>query len=144
MSIEILNPADWHLTPTEKRPWGEFTVLYEDDKCKIKKITVNPGCRLSLQSHARRREYWKLISGNWEVELYRFRVDSEKYHQPIIIKSSNIDEELGVCHNVFIYKNDKHRVKNVTNDPLVFIEIQQGEYFGEDDIIRYEDDYNRV
>ncbi len=108
----------------EERPWGKFFIIYEDEKCKIKKIIVNPKAKLSLQSHEKRDENWKLISGKWKVTYG-------------IIEITDID-------SVFIKRGVKHRVENIGTGPLVFIEIQTGDSFSELDIIRYEDSYGRV
>lgn len=142
-----LSPADWAHTPTTKRPWGEYTVLFTDDKCKIKKITVNPGCRLSLQSHAKRNEHWRLISGHWKIEVHRYVTNLTpidpvgtivpRHDKPYFIESANFSQ---YWHHVSIWENDKHRVEAVGDKPLVFIEIQQGEHFNEADIVIYEDD----
>lgn len=110
----------------EERPWGIFEVLLDEVACKVKKITVNPGARLSLQSHTKRCEHWVVTEGKM-----RITVGDEVY-------------DVTVNDHAYIPKASKHRIENTTNKPAVLIEIQTGEYFGEDDIIRYEDDYNRV
>jgi mannose-6-phosphate isomerase len=109
----------------ENRPWGKYEILLSSVDLKVKKITVNPGERLSLQRHQRRDEHWFICSGEAVVEV------GEK-----IIKMSLGD-------SVDIKKNIVHRVKNSGSVGLVFIEVQTGDYFGEDDIERLEDDYNR-
>ena len=109
----------------EKRPWGMFEVLLDSNNCKVKRITVRPGGRLSYQYHHKRSEVWTIVQGeaymllNDELSLYT-------YGETIIIPQGT-----------------KHRVENKGQDDLVFIEVQHGSYFGEDDIIRLEDDYNR-
>lgn len=110
----------------EIRPWGQFTILYEDKTCKVKRIVVHPGHKLSLQYHHKRDETWKVISGIGEMTLSddKFLV----YPEDVI----NINRKV------------MHRIENIDQDPLVFIEVQTGSYFGEDDIIRIEDDYNRL
>lgn len=110
---------------TEERPWGRFTNLLENEHCKVKEIVVNPGQRLSYQSHSRREEKWTVVCGIATVtlnerEIVLFPGDSAK-----------------------IPKESKHRVENREEKILKFIEIQMGDYFGEDDIIRYSDDYGR-
>ncbi len=109
----------------EERPWGSFTVLHDSDEFKVKIIEVNPGARLSYQSHKRREENWVAVSGVATVILN--------------------DEELTVnCgENIFIPKQSKHRLWNKSDKAIKIVETQTGEYFGEDDIIRYEDDYQR-
>ena len=111
---------------TETRPWGNYVILLEDNNCKVKKISVNPGQKLSLQSHEKRNELWEIIDGDGEVTL-------NSDIKPVLAGS--------IIH---IPKKTIHRIENVGNKPLVFIEIQTGDYFGEDDIIRYEDIYGRT
>lgn len=109
-----------------QRPWGTFEVLHESDDFKIKKITVHPGKRLSLQSHKKRSEHWVVIKGTG-----------------VVIQDT---AEIKVKPNtqIFIPVGQKHRIQNTGNKPLIFIEVQTGTYFKEDDITRYEDDYNRT
>jgi len=111
----------------DQRPWGNFTVLDEGDEFKVKRIEVLPNKRLSYQKHNRRAEHWFVVRGTAKVTLN----DEE-----IIVKTGEaIDIRLG----------DKHRVENP--DPvelLIFIETQTGDYFGEDDIVRFEDDFGRT
>lgn len=110
---------------TENRPWGSFEILYEEDGFKVKRITVQPGQRLSLQSHEQRQETWTLLAGRGEVELGNGSV-------------------VWLPHqSVFIPRQTRHRVKNTGPDALVFTEVQEGSYLGEDDITRYQDDYRR-
>ena len=113
------------MTETTTRPWGSYTVLEDRDNFKLKRIEVSPSQRLSLQSHAQRDEIWTIVAGNGIVELD--------------------DQEIAVSYgeSVSIKRTQKHRVRNTGNEPLVFIEVQTGDYFGEDDIVRYEDDYGR-
>ena len=108
------------------RPWGTYQVLLENDNCKVKKIVVQPGQKLSLQSHEKRSELWKAIDGDGEVTL-------NEQIKPVFAGSV-----------IQIPVKMIHRIENVGNKPLVFIEIQTGEYFGEDDIKRYEDIYGRI
>ena len=107
------------------RPWGEYQVLYDGDDCKVKKITVNPGQRLSLQYHFKRREQWTVITGELTV----------------IIDNNRLTVFEG--RSIFIPLGAVHRAWNRTDKPVSFIEVQTGSYFGEDDIVRVEDDYNR-
>ena len=116
---------DWVIT-SNNRPWGKYKVLLEDKKCKVKKITVNPGQRLSYQYHEKRKETWTVIKGNLTIIL-----DDEKlFRSP----GQSIKIPLGA----------KHRAWNETEDVIEFIEVQTGTYFGEDDIVRLNDDYDRV
>lgn len=111
----------------EERPWGKFEILYDGEDCKVKRITVNPGCRLSLQSHEKREEVWTCVSGILGV-----------------VRGSEITE-IHPGYTAKIHLNDVHRAFNasVGHELTVFIEVQTGTYFGEDDITRYEDDYGR-
>jgi len=110
----------------QTRPWGHYKVLHESSRCKVKEILVSGRKRLSLQSHTRRKEAWTITSGTGRIEI-----DEKK----IIVSPGD---------SVVIDAEQKHRIENVADGDLVFIEVQTGEYFGEDDIIRYEDDYGRV
>jgi mannose-1-phosphate guanylyltransferase/mannose-6-phosphate isomerase len=112
--------------PFETRPWGRFEVLADEPDYKAKKIFIDPGGRLSYQSHTRRSEHWVIISGRAEVTL------NEK--KTLLDPGQSVHIPLGA----------KHRIRNAGSGTLIFIEVQTGEYFGEDDIVRYLDDYNRV
>jgi mannose-1-phosphate guanylyltransferase/mannose-6-phosphate isomerase len=108
------------------RPWGSYTVLEEDqDGFKIKRIEVAPGARLSLQSHNQRSEHWVVVSGTATV--------------------TNGNEVITVQKNqsTYIPIGAKHRLENLGTEPLHIVEVQVGEYLGEDDIQRYEDNYGR-
>jgi mannose-6-phosphate isomerase-like protein (cupin superfamily) len=109
----------------EERPWGRFEVLLDDPHFKVKKITVKPGCRLSLQSHKRRNEHWVVTEGKMRITV------------------GDTVRDYDVNEHVYIPREHKHRMENRGETPASVIEIQTGDYFGEDDIIRYEDDYNR-
>lgn len=109
----------------EERPWGTFEILHDGPAFKVKILTVYPHKRLSLQSHQKREENWVVAQGTALVQL-----DDEF-------------EELQRGQHVFISKTTRHRLHNVGTGNLVVIETQTGEYFGEDDITRYEDDFNR-
>ncbi len=109
----------------DRRPWGTFTVLDEGEGYKVKRIEVLPGKRLSYQQHARRAEHWMVVAGSATVTL------------------DGRDIPLGAGDTVDIAVGAAHRVANLGRDTLVFIEIQRGDYLGEDDIVRLEDDFNR-
>tara|TARA_A100001015_G_C14984603_1_gene710966 strand:- start:1107 stop:1451 length:345 start_codon:yes stop_codon:yes gene_type:complete len=109
-----------------KRPWGNYTVILEDTNFKLKLIEVEPGERLSYQFHNKRSEVWTIIEGMGEV----------------IIDGDKINMKYG--DSIKIKKNSKHRISNNSDNKLKFIEVQTGTYFGEDDIVRIEDDYNRI
>ena len=108
-----------------ERPWGYFDVLEDKATHKVKRIVVYANQRLSLQSHTMREEKWVITRGEGVVA----------------INDNNISVKLGDF--VIIPRNAKHRVSNTSEGCLEFIEVQTGEYFGEDDIFRYEDDYGR-
>ncbi len=109
----------------DERPWGNFTVLDEGDNFKVKRIEVLPNKRLSYQKHHRRAEHWYVVQGVAKVTL------NDK--QVLVKRGEAIDIALG----------DKHRVENSEDEILIFIETQTGDYFGEDDIVRFEDDFGR-
>jgi mannose-6-phosphate isomerase-like protein (cupin superfamily) len=110
----------------DRRPWGFYEIISEKDDHKVKRITVNPGKRLSLQSHKRRSEHWIIVSGRGVVTL------------------NNNNYDLGEGESIDIMKGAAHRIANPGDSPLIFIEIQMGDYFGEDDIVRLEDDFGRA
>lgn len=110
----------------EERPWGKFENLLDSELCKVKKITIKPGQAPSYQYHFKRSEVWTIIHGEGELKL------NDK-----ILKVSTGD-------TFRIEKLEKHQIKNTGTQDLIFIEIQLGEYFGEDDIVRIEDNYGRV
>lgn len=110
----------------DERPWGNYLVLEENPHYKVKKITVYPQKRLSLQRHKRRQEHWYIIAGKAEVTLEEQKI--------ILAKNQAIDIALG----------ELHRIENIGNENLQFIEVQTGDYFGEDDIERLEDDFGRI
>ena len=109
-----------------QRPWGTYTVLEEQGNYKIKRIEVNPGHRLSLQKHHHRSEHWSVVSGSALVTC------GDEHH---IV---NMNE------STFIPVGRLHRLENPGKIPLVIIEVQSGEYLGEDDIVRLDDDYART
>lgn len=110
---------------TAYRPWGSYTVLEDKPTHKVKRLTVLPKKILSLQSHNHRAEHWTVVKGEAYVVI------GEK---EMILKQNQ---------STYIPKKSKHRLGNKTNQILEIIETQTGDYFGEDDIIRYEDEYNR-
>ncbi|HEY7544145.1 MAG TPA: phosphomannose isomerase type II C-terminal cupin domain [Blastocatellia bacterium] len=110
----------------DRRPWGSFTVIDEGRDYKVKRIEVLPGKRLSYQKHARRAEHWMIVQG-----LARVTLDGEI-----------IDVETGGTIDIPV--GGAHRVENPGDEDLIFIEIQRGDYLGEDDITRLQDDYGRV
>jgi mannose-6-phosphate isomerase len=110
-----------------ERPWGNYTVLDDDaPDHKVKRIVVHPGKRLSYQKHSKRAEHWFIVSGTAQVTL-----DGEVI-------------ELQPGQAIDIPREGAHRIGNPGAVDVVFIEVQHGTYFGEDDIVRLEDDYGRV
>jgi|TARA_B100000287_G_C20214449_1_gene615480 mannose-6-phosphate isomerase len=112
--------------PEQERPWGEYEILLDDDKVKVKRIRVKPNKRLSYQYHNKRREQWIVVKGNLTIVL-----DDEKVFR-------------GPGESIHIPLGAKHRAWNETDEDIVFIEVQTGTYFGEDDIVRLEDDFDRI
>ena len=110
---------------TVVRPWGTYTVLEDSNHFKIKRIEVKPGQSLSLQMHHHRSEHWVVVSG--------------------VAKVTNGDQEILVKRNesTYIPAGQKHRLQNPGTLPCVMIEVQCGDYLGEDDIVRFEDNYGR-
>lgn len=110
----------------DKRPWGTFTVIDEGENYKVKRIEVLAGKRLSYQQHAKRAEHWFLVSGEAMVTL-----NGEAF-------------KLGAGDAIDIPIGAAHRIENSGDSLLVFVEVQRGEYLGEDDIVRFDDDFGRV
>lgn len=115
-------------SPTfDNRPWGSFTVLDDTVDFKVKRIEVLPGKRLSYQRHSRRAEHWFVVRGIAKVTL----------------NGSEIIVRAGQAIDIAV--ETAHRVENPDpKETLVFIETQTGDYFGEDDIVRLDDDFGRV
>ena len=110
----------------DQRPWGSFTVLDEGETYKVKRIEVLPQKRLSYQKHGRRSEHWMVVAGVAKVTL--------DGRESTVASGGTIDVPVGAAH----------RIENVGNVRLVFIEIQRGAYLGEDDIQRLQDDFGRL
>lgn len=109
-----------------RRPWGGYDVLADETDHKVKRLTVDPGQRLSYQRHDRRAEHWFVVGGVGTVTL--------DGHEHPVAPGVAVDVGRGVAH----------RISNTGAAPLVFIEVQHGDYFGEDDIVRFDDDYGRA
>jgi mannose-6-phosphate isomerase len=122
LSTTVSNP----IAATELRPWGSFTVLEEGKGYKIKRIEVKPNERLSLQLHHHRSEHWIVVSGTAQVTC------------------NGEEKVLYSNQSTYVPPCTKHRLANPGVIPLIMIEVQNGEYLGEDDIIRFEDDYART
>jgi mannose-6-phosphate isomerase-like protein (cupin superfamily) len=110
----------------EERPWGNYTVLFTDETFQIKKLVVNPGKRISLQSHKFRAEHWLIVSGQGTAEL-----DGKKM-------------EVGPGNSIDILIGSKHRISSTGEGDLVFVEVQTGTSFNEIDIVRFDDDFGRI
>ncbi|MBT6448760.1 MAG: phosphomannose isomerase type II C-terminal cupin domain [Flavobacteriaceae bacterium] len=110
---------------SEERPWGRFFVIHNENNYKLKRIEVDPGGRLSYQYHNKRSEAWTIVEGAGTITL---NGEIKQYTKG---------------QTVLIPQGIKHRIENKEINKLVFIEVQTGTYFGEDDIVRVEDDYNR-
>lgn len=111
---------------TVGRPWGTYTVLEESPGFKIKRIVVNPGASLSLQMHQYRSEHWVVVSGCARVT------------------NGELTMDLARNESTYIKAGAKHRLQNPGIEPCVMIEVQSGDYLGEDDIVRFEDNYGRT
>jgi mannose-1-phosphate guanylyltransferase/mannose-6-phosphate isomerase len=126
--VELLKSKDIaqaEIFPKDHRPWGWFESLALRDRFQVKRICVKPGAALSLQSHNHRSEHWIVVEGTAKV---------------------TIDDEIKLVRegqSVFVPLGAKHRMENPGTTPMMLIEVQIGDYFGEDDIIRYEDRYSR-
>ncbi len=119
----ILNPS---FSILEERPWGGYVVLIDSENYKVKKLILNPKKRFSLQYHHKRSENWIVVKGKVEITL-------------------------GDKKNIYSYGDivtvpvkTKHRIENIGDETAEIIEIQTGTYFGEDDIVRIEDDFGRI
>ncbi|MGQ0798791.1 MAG: mannose-1-phosphate guanylyltransferase/mannose-6-phosphate isomerase [Pseudomarimonas sp.] len=119
------HPAPQH-GDTVYRPWGSYTVLEDADDCKVKRLSVNPGGILSLQKHYRRSEHWTVVHGTAKVRV------------------GDCEFLLERNQSTFIPTDTLHRLENPTSAPIHLIEVQCGDYFGEDDIVRLEDVYGRA
>ena len=111
----------------EDRPWGSFENLLEEDYCKVKRLIIKPGQRISYQLHNKRSEHWIIVSGSGIVTL-----DDKK-----------LPLETGA--HIHIPVTAKHRIENPsTSELLIIVEVQQGTSFAEEDIVRFQDDYKRT
>lgn len=110
----------------DRRPWGTYTVLEEAPTFKVKRIEVLPGKRLSYQKHAQRAEHWVVVQGTAKVTL------------------DGNEITVGLGEAIDIPVGAAHRVENPGAEELIFIEVQRGNYLGEDDIVRLEDDFGRT
>lgn len=121
-----LPAATQHEHRFDSRPWGDYEVLAAQDHFKVKVITVRPRARLSYQSHQHRDEHWIVVCGSGQVIL------------------EGVTRDVKAGDYIYVAKGSRHRMINPHDSELQFIEVQLGSYFGEDDIKRYEDDYQRL
>jgi mannose-1-phosphate guanylyltransferase/mannose-6-phosphate isomerase len=124
--LEEKGRAESVIHPTVTRPWGEYTVLIEQGRYKVKRLTVAPGQKMSLQMHEQRSEHWVVVTG--EVTIIRGE-------EELLLRSNE---------GVTIPIGTLHRIENRGSEPAELIEVQLGDYVGEDDITRFEDDYGRI
>ena len=110
----------------ETRPWGEYFVIDQGECYKVKRITVYPGGKLSLQYHNYRSEHWTIVSGKGSVKI------------------GNKNIIVGPNESVYIDKKEIHTIENMENNELVLIEVQHGKILEENDIIRISDIYGRI
>lgn len=124
--LKAQNHEAYKIHTTAHRPWGTYTILDEANGYKVKRIVVYPGAKLSLQHHHHRSEHWIVVAGKAEV------VNGEQTLQ------------LSANQSTYIKQGDIHRLINIGEEDLVLIEVQCGDYLGEDDIVRHQDDYART
>jgi mannose-1-phosphate guanylyltransferase / mannose-6-phosphate isomerase len=124
--VKAQRPELTEIHQTVYRPWGSYTVLEESTNFKIKRIVVNPGAKLSMQMHKHRAEHWVVVSG------------------VATITNNEIEFTLNENQSTYISKTHRHRLENKGSEPLAIIEVQCGDYVGEDDIVRFDDKYGRV
>jgi len=124
-SLKSDNREEYRQHRKVDRPWGTYETVDAGEEFRVKRITVYPGCRLSLQSHSKRAEHWIVVSGCAQVTRGR--------------------EQFALSKNesTYIPANTKHRLENSGQTNLVLVEVQTGSYLEEDDIVRYEDDFDR-
>ena len=123
--LEIDKKPEANIHKTIYRPWGNYSSISEGKNWQVKKIIVEKGESLSLQLHNHRSEHWVVVSGQALIEI-----EGEK-------------RLLNKNESAYIPLGSKHRLSNPGNLPLILIEVQSGDYFGEDDIIRFQDKYGR-
>ncbi|OGI07890.1 MAG: mannose-6-phosphate isomerase [Candidatus Melainabacteria bacterium RIFCSPLOWO2_02_FULL_35_15] len=114
------------LLKLEERPWGGYVILLNEAKYKVKKLIINPKKRFSLQYHNKRNETWTVVKGELKITVDK--------HEKIYSYGETISVPIGILH----------RIENIGGDTAEVIEVQTGTYFGEDDIVRLEDDFGRI
>jgi len=123
MTDNLMNPAD--SADDSIRPWGRYEILQESSTFKVKSIWVKPHARLSYQKHKYRAEHWFITQGEGEVII------------------NGVNHPVAAGSFIEFGAGDLHRMSNTGDQELIFIEVQTGSYFGEDDIERVEDDFGR-
>jgi mannose-6-phosphate isomerase-like protein (cupin superfamily) len=123
--LKIKNRFEYMTPRLVNRPWGRYFVLNDNDRFKTKMVEVDPHRRLSLQLHKKRAEHWVVVEGTAKVTI------GNEFHY---VKTNE---------SIYVPKGEKHRIENKEDKKLTFIEVQTGVYLGEDDIKRFEDDYER-
>ena len=118
--------SEWQLGREVYRPWGKYDSVDNGDCYQVKRLTVNPGAKLSVQMHHHRSEHWVVVKGQARVH----------YGDEVL--------DLNVNESTYHGKEVMHALENVGDIPLELIEVQVGDYLGEDDIIRFKDNYGRV
>ena len=124
--LKSKNVAQAEKFPKDHRPWGWYETLAISDRFQVKRIHVNPGAALSLQSHHHRSEHWVIVEGTAKVTVGD--------HHKLVTEGESIYIPLGY----------RHRLENPGKIPMLLIEVQTGSYLGEDDIMRIEDIYDRT
>ncbi|MGH6610957.1 MAG: cupin domain-containing protein [Burkholderiaceae bacterium] len=110
---------------TVHRPWGKYTVLHESPQFKVKRIEVSPGKKLSLQLHHKRSEHWVVVQGTARITV------------------GDTVANLHPNESIYVPAQTKHRIENTQDEALTIVEVQCGDYLGEDDIVRFADEYGR-
>ncbi len=118
--------CDYHAGERAERPWGSWSVLAVYPRAILKRIEVQPGCRLSLQGHQHREELWLVVQGTATVEI------------------DGVERKLTEGESAQVPRMSPHRLSNATQELLVVAELQRGDILSEEDIERYEDDYHRA
>ena len=119
------NRNEWELNREVYRPWGKYDSIDSDDGYQVKRLTVNPGAKLSVQMHYHRSEHWVVVAGRARVHY------------------GDNSHDLNVNESTYHGKEVVHALENLGDIPLQLIEVQVGSYLGEDDIVRFEDNYGR-
>jgi mannose-6-phosphate isomerase-like protein (cupin superfamily) len=125
LSFSVVNFSRYMAENVVERPWGTYQTILRGKTYQVKKLVIYPGGQLSLQSHEHRSEHWVIVEGKGVITLGARRIDVAK------------DDK------VYIPVGERHRMSNFGEENVVIIEVQNGNYLGEDDITRYEDIYGR-